>query len=268
VSIVGTPSSLIASERVPARQAAVFPKDADVVSEFRSGRGRRRRPLPSKRRAPSHNPVSDDYLGPTPPVFPETGGSDAACCVSALAEERRPNDPVGKTPPFASPSPLHRAGTASSPTVKGVPVDRRADAFLQAVQRSYERWLRCVRESARSKALAARISTDRRRVSAHLPSSPAVSAIRAARHSTKASWSALHSVGPSVAPACTSGAFPGNRRVGAPRLTANSGEQASRPFRPAAPPTGTSRAIDYPKALETVYGTLPPRTFSHRVAVM
>jgi hypothetical protein len=93
---------LIASERVPARQAAVFPKHADVVSEFRSGRGRRRRPLPSKRRAPSHNPVSDDYLGPTPPVFPETGGSDAACCVSALAEERRPNDPVGKTPPFAS----------------------------------------------------------------------------------------------------------------------------------------------------------------------
>ena len=101
VSIVGTPSSLIASERVPARQAAVFPKHADVVSEFWRGRGRRRRPLPSKRRAPSHNPVSDDYLGPTPPVFPETGGSDAACCVSALAEERRPNDPVGKTPPFA-----------------------------------------------------------------------------------------------------------------------------------------------------------------------
>jgi hypothetical protein len=185
-----------------------------------------------------------------------------------LAEERRPVGPHERDTALRSPSPLHRAGPPPSPINRGLPVDRRADAILQAVQRSYERWLRRVRESARSKALAARISTDRRRVSAHLPSSIAVSAIRAARHSTKASWSALHSVGPSVAPACTSGAFPANRRVGAPRLTANSGEEASRPFRPAAPPTGTSRAIDCPKALETVYGTLPPRTFSHRVAVM
>jgi hypothetical protein len=157
------------------------------------------------------------------------------------------------------PSPLHRAGTTSSPTVKGVPVDRRADAFLQAVQRSDERWLRCVRESARSKTLAARILTDRRRVSAHLPSSPAVSAIRAARHSTKASSSALHSVGPSVAPALHKRSIPGDPKSRrAPRLTANSGEEASRPFRPAAPPTGTSRAIDCPKALETVYGNSAP----------
>jgi hypothetical protein len=62
--------------------------------------------------------------------------------------------------------------------------------------------------------------------------------------------------------------IPGETKSRRARLTANSGEEASRPFRPAAPPTGTSRAIDCPKALETVYGTLPPRTFSHRVAVM
>jgi len=133
----------------------------------------------------------------------------------------------------------------------------RARRKTLAVLRDHEWALRCAREASRSAALTVRISTDRRRASAHRLNSTALSAIHAACETMNASWRVVHSAGPSAAAPCTTRACP-TARIAVPcSLAANEGARRAGRSDLLARAPGLQGRIDGPRTPNAVHRSLP-----------